>query len=89
MIPLSRSYKKWIRSFSKDPLQLALSGGEDYELLFTAPPQMRNRIFSLVHAHKIPITRIGEVLPKEEGFLIARKDGKDYSPIRLGFEHFK
>ena len=89
MIPLSRPYQKWIRSFSKDPLQLALSGGEDYELLFTAPPRMRNRILSLVRAHKIPITRIGEILPKEEGFLISRKDGKDYSPSRLGFEHFK
>ncbi len=89
LIPLSKLYQKWIRSFSKDPLQLALSGGEDYELLFTAPPKMRNRISSLAHAHKIPMTRIGEILHKEEGFHIARKDGKDYSPFRLGFEHFK
>jgi len=89
MIPLSRPYQRSIRAFSKDPLQLALSGGEDYELLFTAPPRMRNRILSLVRANKIPITRIGEILPKEEGFLIAGKDGKDYSPSRLGFEHFR
>lgn len=89
MIPLSRPYQKWIRSFSKDPLQLALSGGEDYELLFTAPPGMRNRISSLAHAHKIPITRIGEILPRGTGLRIIRKDGSDYSPFRLGFEHFK
>lgn len=89
MIPLSRLYQKWIRSFSKDPFRLALSGGEDYELLFTAPSGMRNRISSLAHAHKIPITRIGKILHKEEGFHIVRKDGKDYSPSRLGFEHFR
>ena len=88
-IPLSRLYQRWIRSFSKDPLQLALSGGEDYELLFTAPPKMRNRISSLARAHKIPVTRIGEILHKKEGFHIVRKDGKDYSPSRLGFEHFR
>ena len=46
-IPLSRLYRKWIHSFSKDPFQFALSGGEDYELLFTAPPEMRKRISSL------------------------------------------
>jgi len=88
-IPLSNLYRKWVRSFSKDPLRFALSGGEEYELLFTAPPEMRKRISSLSHSLKIPITRIGEILPKKEGLHIIRKDGKDYSPSRLGFEHFK
>jgi len=88
-IPLSRLYQKWIRFFSKDPFQLALSGGEDYELLFTAPPGMRKRISSLARSLRIPITRIGEILPIKEGLRIIKEDGKDYSPSRLGFEHFK
>ena len=88
-VPLSRLYQKWIRSFSKDPFQLAFSGGEDYELLFTAPPRMRDRILSFAHAHKIPITCIGEILPWGTGLRIIRKDGSDYSPLRLGFEHFR
>lgn len=88
-IPLSNLYRKWVRSFSKDPLRFAFSGGEEYELLFTAPPEVRKRISSLSHSLKIPITRIGEILPKKEGLHIIRKDGKDYSPSRLGFEHFK
>ena len=88
-IPLSRLYQKWIRFFSKDPFQLALSGGEDYELLFTAPPEMRKRISSLARSLRIPITRIGEILPIREGLRIMKKDGKDYSPSRLGFEHFR
>jgi thiamine-monophosphate kinase len=88
-ILLSRLYQKWVHSFSKDPFQFALSGGEDYELLFTAPIEMRKRISSLSRSLKIPITRIGEILPKKEGLHIIRKDGKDYSPSRFGFEHFK
>jgi thiamine-monophosphate kinase len=88
-IPLSKLYQKWIRYWSKDPFQLALSGGEDYELLFTAPPEMRERISSLARSLRIPITRIGEILPIKEGFRIIKEDGKDYSPSRLGFEHFK
>jgi thiamine-monophosphate kinase len=88
-IPLSRLYRKWIRYFSKDSYQLAVSGGEDYELLFTAPPELRERISSLARSLRIPITRIGEILPIKEGLHIVRKDGKDDSPSRLGFEHFR
>jgi len=88
-IPLSRPYRKWVRSFSKDPFHFALSGGEDFELLFTAPSTMREKIASLARSLKIPITRIGEILAKEEGLHMISKDGEDYSPSRLGFEHFR
>jgi thiamine-monophosphate kinase len=88
-IPLSRPYRKWIQAYSKDPYQIALTGGEDYELLFTAPCQMEERISSLARSLNIPITRIGEILPKKEGLHIIRKDGREYSPTRLGFEHFR
>jgi thiamine-monophosphate kinase len=88
-IPLSRLYRKWVRFFSKDPYPIALSGGEDYELLFTASPGMRKRISNLGLSLQIPLTRIGEILPQKKGFRIIRKDGKEYSPSRLGFEHFK
>jgi thiamine-monophosphate kinase len=64
-------------------------GGEDYELLFTAPPELRERISSLSRSLRIPITRIGEIFPIKEGLHIIQKDGKDYFPSRLGFEHFK
>jgi thiamine-monophosphate kinase len=88
-IPLSRSYRKWTPSFSKDPYQIALTGGEDYELLFTASPEERKKISGLARSLKIPVTWIGEILPQKKGFHIMRRDGKEYSPARMGFEHFK
>ena len=88
-IPLSRLYRKWIHSYSKDPYQIALCGGEDYELLFTAPPEMRRKILSISLPLKTPITHIGKILPKKAGVHIVRHHGKEYSPSRLGFEHFK
>jgi thiamine-monophosphate kinase len=88
-IPLSRLYRQWIRTYSKDPYQIALCGGEDYELLFTAPPETRKKISSLALSLGTPITRIGEILPQEEGLQIIREDGKKYSPTRLGFDHFR
>jgi thiamine-monophosphate kinase len=88
-VPLSRLYRKWIHFYSKGLYQMALCGGEDYELLFTAPPEKRKAISSLAFSLKVPITDIGKILPQNEGFHIIRKDGKEYSPSRLGFEHFK
>jgi thiamine-monophosphate kinase len=88
-IPLSKPYQKWIPSFSKSRYQLALSGGEDYELLLTAPPEMRKKISHLALSLKIPMTQIGKIVPRKEGLHILRRDGKKYSPSRLGFEHFK
>lgn len=88
-IPISPSYRKHVSSSSKDPYLLALSGGEDYELLFTAPAGMREEISSLALAHRIPITRIGEIVPASKGLRIIRKDGTEYSPSCLGFDHFK
>ena len=88
-IPLSRLYRKWIPFYSKNLYQMALSGGEDYELLFTAPPEKREKISALAHSLGTSITRIGEILFKKEGLQLIREDGKKYSPTRLGFEHFK
>ena len=88
-IPLSRDYQKWIHTYSRDPFQIALRGGEDYELLFTAPPNMRKKISSLAFSLKIPITRIGEILPEKEGVCLLKTDGKEVYPKRLGFDHFK
>lgn len=88
-IPLSRRYRRWILSYARRPYELALSGGEDYELLFTAPPQHAARIFGLAASLRVPVSAIGEILPRGEGFRIIRRDGKAYSPSRWGFEHFR
>jgi thiamine-monophosphate kinase len=88
-IPLSNLYRRWVQTYSNDPYQIALSGGEDYELLLTASPEKRRRILSLARSLNIPITRVGEILPEKEGFHLTRKEGKEIALHRLGFDHFK
>ncbi|OGP72775.1 MAG: thiamine-phosphate kinase [Deltaproteobacteria bacterium RBG_16_50_11] len=87
-IPLSRLYRKWITSYSKNSHSMALYGGEDYELLFSAPPRVRKKIEALSLSLNVPVTWIGKILPAKDGFYIIRKDGKEYAPRRLGFDHF-
>ena len=88
-IPLSGPYRRWVSTYSKDPYRIALSGGEDYELLFTASPKRKARILSLARSLNIPITRVGEILPEKEGFHLIGKKGKKIPQRRLGFDHFK
>ena len=51
-----------------DPLRLALDGGDDYELLFTVPPQIVRRMPK--RPGGVPITVIGEITRRKELFLI-------------------
>jgi thiamine-monophosphate kinase len=65
-------------------LQFALHGGEDYELLFTAPAGKRvpSRIAG------IPITRIGHVTRLRKIFL-RNEHGVRHELEPLGWEHFR
>lgn len=74
----------------KDRLLMVLNGGEDFELLMTTPEK---QILSLrkkfEKQFKIPITFIGEIMPKREGIKIIGKDGKIKNLKAGGYEHFK
>ncbi|MDQ3955508.1 MAG: thiamine-phosphate kinase [Actinomycetota bacterium] len=48
-----------------DPLELALTGGEDYELLFTVSPDRWDELESGVNAGGGGVTRVGEVTASE------------------------
>ena len=50
--------------FPNDWLELALRGGEDYELLFTAPPHEWDAIASEASAIGGSVTAIGEIVPR-------------------------
>jgi len=88
-IPLSSLYRRWGPTYSKNLYRIALSGGEDYELLFTASPKRKAAILSLARSLNVPITRVGEILPGKEGFHLIRKEGEKIPSYRLGFDHFK
>jgi len=66
---------------------LAVSGGEDYELLFTASGKEEGALLEISQACQLRVTRIGEILA-EPGRLWLRRDGK-LEPLAVrGFDHF-
>ena len=44
----------------------AACGGDDYELCFTAQPNQREKIQAISKALNLPLTLIGEILPRED-----------------------
>jgi thiamine-monophosphate kinase len=67
------------------------SGGDDYELCFTAPKTARLAVESALLLCDIPVTRIGRILAPERGTprLIARTGmGEVWEPSRSGYMHF-
>lgn len=85
-LPLSSSYRalRGERDWS-----LALTGGEDYELLFTAPMEQRAAITDLIHAVSAPITRIGRITAYAQGICVRAADGSVYTPTQAGYDHFR
>jgi len=65
-------------------LEQALSGGEDYELLFAVAPR-RRRGFEKIAGREADITCIGELTPGSD--LILERDGRS-EPLVGGFAHF-
>jgi thiamine-monophosphate kinase len=69
-----------------NPLELALHGGEDYQLLFTVPARPAGRIPGSYHGVKI--TRIGEITRGRRIELI-RRDGRSERLLPRGWDHFR
>jgi thiamine-monophosphate kinase len=67
--------------------EAALSGGDDYELLFTAPAARRNAIAHLGQRLDLMLTRIGRV---EDGSDVRVIDaqGQAIEPTARGWQHF-
>ena len=65
-----------------------LSGGDDYELLFTLPPQHREWLSILSQTLNTSLSVIGEI-EQDEGVRCFGNDHKEFHPLHTGFEHFR
>ncbi|HXP03700.1 MAG TPA: thiamine-phosphate kinase [Stellaceae bacterium] len=63
------------------------TGGDDYELLFTAPPEAGAEIAALSHSLALPITEIGAIAVGE-GVRLLDADGAEIATKTAGWTHF-
>lgn len=67
--------------------ELALVGGDDYELLFTASPRQREAILQAAKACQTPVQRIGQI-SADPGMRLIDASGNAVIPILASFDHF-
>jgi thiamine-monophosphate kinase len=74
-------------AFGSKAFEMALSGGEDYQLLFTAEKAV---IESVRRVSSYPVTVIGEITAKNAGRVaIVDEQAKRVQPQKTGWDHFK
>jgi thiamine-monophosphate kinase len=83
-IPISEDSKKAAYKFEIDPTACALSGGEDYELLFTIKQDDYEKL-----TLNEQISVIGYVVEAEEGANIKTKGGNTHKLTAQGWNAFK
>ncbi len=68
--------------------EITASGGDDYELVFTAPPAARERVTHASAAAATPVTRIGSITQKP-GLVLRDAAGQVVANTFASFDHFK
>jgi len=81
LLPVPEDTRELAVSLGRDPGVLAATGGEDYELLVSAPEHVLRALFETV---EVPVTVVGEVT----GFGVDFQRGGDTVKDLSGWDHF-
>ncbi len=80
-LPLSQALRRWAQAGHGNPRDLALTGGEDYELIFTARPATARSLEAMGWARVV-----GRITHRREGVRVLEQGRERHVP--RGFEHF-
>lgn len=83
-IPVNEMSRQFAYKLELDPTACALSGGEDYELLFTIDPNDYNKI-----ATNSNISVVGHITEEEKGMKIITKGGNEHKLTAQGWNAFE
>lgn len=73
---------------SSDVFRLAMTAGDDYELVFTAAKGKRRAVLAAAASAGVKVTRIGSI-GKGEGVDVVDLSGRSLAFEAAGFEHFR
>ena len=86
-LPISMQFRSFTANFPEFPYYLALSGGEDYELAFTATLGNREKIARMIKNCGIEATPVG-IVTNTSGVKVVQQNGKPFTTQQPGFTHF-
>lgn len=82
-VPIHPEAQQMAIKFGLDPISVALSGGEDYELLFTINPADVDKVKYLPDVYIA-----GEIVPSSDGIKLHTKGGNIHPLKAQGWKHF-
>lgn len=86
-LPIHPGVLAWENLRRKPPLEMALAGGEDYELLFTVRDP--SALEPWHRDSELPLTRVGTVTPAQEGVRLILRNGQERALSGAGWDHFR
>jgi len=86
-VPLSAAGQTWFqdRVDAEAALGMLVTGGDDYEIAFTAPARDEPALRREAERRHLRLTRIGQVTAGQG--VVARFDGRTVTFERAGFSH--
>jgi thiamine-monophosphate kinase len=78
-LPLSPNFAELARRLGREPVELALTGGEDYELIYTVPAGGAGG----------PGTCIGRIVEETAGITVRDANGRPLALQTRGYRHFQ
>ena len=89
-LPVSAAAGRVAAQTERPAWQIALAGGEDYELCFTVPAATADDVANAITEQTgTPVTTIGEIVSPDAGRQIVLPDGTPQPLASLGWDHFK
>lgn len=89
-LPVSKELYEYTKETGGNPIEYALNGGEDYELLFTVDKEKEEGINRMMMKKRImDCCCIGEIVPVNREIMAIDKHGVIKRIKKQGYEHFK
>lgn len=89
-VPLDSETKEAAKLFGEEALDYALTGGEDFELLFTAPQEIAKELQAAFHKQfGFEGTQIGEIKDLASGVNLQHSPHRLTNLVARGFDHFR
>lgn len=83
-LPIARDSFEFAEELNLDPVTAAMNGGEDYELLFTVPLSLHEKIKDIGG-----IDVIGHITKAEQGVYLVPPQGDEIAIVAQGFNHLR
>jgi len=86
-LPIEPAARDWFKAHAADPMMAVITGGDDYELLFTVRPRTRGRLRGAMRQGDTALTRIG--VCTVDRAIVLRGERAGDRPVPTGYTHFR